>query len=77
MGAQSEDRKGSNFAIWQHCYKVLCNGGVELNSDDSGYADANTANGGNGVQDVHHEARMRMHRRHESGSRRSVSCIKS
>ena len=59
-------------------YRVLtCNGGVELDSDDSGYADHAAANGGgsNGQhqQDVHHEARMRMHRRHESGSRRQAS----
>ena len=49
-------------------YRVLaCNGGVELDSDASGYgADALNGNG----QDAHHEARMRMHRRHVNGSRR-------
>ena len=53
-------------------YRVLaCNGGVELDSDASGYGADNALNGGNG-QDAHHEARMRMHRRHVSGSRRSV-----
>ena len=50
-------------------YRVLaCNGGVELDSDASGYG-ADALNGGNG-QDAHHEARMRMHRRHVNGSRR-------
>ena len=53
-------------------HRILCNGGVELDSDDSGYAAANGGNGGG--QDAHHEARMRMHRRHVSGSRRSVRC---
>lgn len=45
-------------------YKVLCNGGVELDSDDSGYVDPSTNANGGGVQDAHHEARMRMQRRH-------------
>ena len=50
-------------------YRVLaCNGGVELDSDASGYG-ADALNGGGG-QDAHHEARMRMHRRHVNGSRR-------
>ena len=50
-------------------YRVLaCNGGVELDSDASGYG-TDALNGGNG-QDAHHEARMRMHRRHVNGSRR-------
>ena len=43
VGAQSKERKGSNFAIWQHCFQFEMSDGGEVEPATSAAATAAAA----------------------------------